>query len=134
MLAGPKNVIDKMITLQQYTFVCPPSIAQYGILGDLKVDKRVIKEYKSRAKLVYDTLKSHFELEKPRGAFYAYVKAPIKSSKFVEKCIKNKVLIIPGNVFSKSDTHFRISFATSKLNLEKGLKKIIEVKNNLIIN
>jgi aspartate aminotransferase/aminotransferase len=123
-----------LIQLQQYTFVCPPSIAQYGVLHNLNADISAhVGEYAERARLVYDTLSPHFELEKPKGAFYAFVKAPggVKASDFVTKCIKNKVLIIPGSVFSKSDTHFRISFATSKENLMKGLKKIIEVKSSL---
>ena len=39
---------------------------------------------------------------------------------FVAKAIENNVLIIPGNVFSERDTHFRISYATTDEKLEKG--------------
>ena len=30
---------------------------------------------------------------------------------FVTKAIENNVLVIPGNVFSQRDTHFRLSYA-----------------------
>ena len=41
---------------------------------------------------------------------------------FVEKAIKNNVLIIPGNVFSERDTHFRISYATSDEKIQQGVE------------
>ena len=64
-----------------------------------------------------------FELVKPTGAFYAFVKAPGgKGTEFVEKAIKNNVLIIPGNVFSEKDTHFRISYATSDEKIQQGVE------------
>jgi aspartate aminotransferase len=50
------------------------------------------------------------------------VKAPDgNASKFVEKAIANNVLVIPGNVFSEKDTHFRISYATSDEKIRKGI-------------
>jgi aspartate aminotransferase len=68
-------------------------------------------------------LKDKFEIIKPAGAFYAFVKAPDgKASKFVEKAIANNVLVIPGNVFSEKDTHFRISYATSDEKIRKGVE------------
>jgi aspartate aminotransferase/aminotransferase len=60
---------------------------------------------------------------KPSGAFYAFAKAPGGSgTKFVEKAIANNVLIIPGNVFSEKDTHFRISYATTDEKIKKGIE------------
>ena len=32
------------------------------------------------------------------------------------------MLIIPGNVFSEQDTHFRISYATTDEKIEKGIE------------
>jgi aspartate aminotransferase/aminotransferase len=37
------------------------------------------------------------------------------------------VLIIPGNVFSERDTHFRLSYATDDQTLEKGLDVLVEL-------
>ena len=59
---------------------------------------------------------------KPEGAFYIFPKAPAGATagEFVAQAIANNVLIIPGNVFSERDTHFRISYATSDEKIEKG--------------
>jgi len=40
----------------------------------------------------------------------------------VERAIANNVLIIPGNVFSERDTHFRISYATSDEKIKQGVE------------
>jgi aspartate aminotransferase/aminotransferase len=68
-------------------------------------------------------LKDRFELTKPQGAFYAFVKAPGGSATdFVKKAIANNVLVIPGSVFSEKDTHFRISFATNDQKIKQGVE------------
>ena len=73
-------------------------------------------------------LRDKFDLIRPQGAFYAFVKAPGgKATEFVERAIKNNVLIIPGNVFSERDTHFRISYATSDEKIRQG----VEILNSL---
>ena len=67
-------------------------------------------------------------MRKPDGAFYIFPEAPGgNATEFVTKAIQNNVLIIPGNVFSERDTHFRISFAATDETLYKG----IEVLNKL---
>jgi aspartate aminotransferase len=61
---------------------------------------------------------------KPEGAFYIFPRAPknTTASEFVSKAIENNVLIIPGNVFSERDTHFRISYATTDEKLAEGCR------------
>ncbi|MCK4602112.1 MAG: aspartate aminotransferase, partial [Phycisphaerae bacterium] len=58
------------------------------------------------------------------GAFYAFVPAPAGQTggEFVARAIENNVLVIPGNIFSENDTHFRLSYATSDEKLAKGLE------------
>ena len=53
---------------------------------------------------------------------YIFPKAPagISATDFVAKAIERNVLIIPGNVFSERDTHFRISYATTDEKLAQG--------------
>ena len=36
--AGPASVVTEMIKLQQYTFVCAPSFAQYAVFRSLGTD------------------------------------------------------------------------------------------------
>jgi aspartate aminotransferase/aminotransferase len=59
----------------------------------------------------------------PGGAFYAFPKAPRGSgSQFVTQAIENNLLIIPGNIFSQRDTHFRISYAAPDATIERGIE------------
>ena len=43
-------------------------------------------------------------------------------SEFVAKAIENNVLIIPGNIFSRRDTHFRISYAATDEMIQRGIE------------
>jgi aspartate aminotransferase/aminotransferase len=62
-------------------------------------------------------------LAKPGGAFYVFPKAPIASgAAFVEEAISRGLLIIPGNIFSHRDSHFRISFAAPDDTLLRGIE------------
>lgn len=120
---GPKTVIDKMTMLQQYSFVCAPSMVQAAAVVALKTDMtEFVDQYRCKRDMVYDSLKDKFGLIKPGGAFYAFVPAPGgDATAFVEKAIANNVLIIPGNVFSEKNTHFRLSYATTNAKLAEGM-------------
>jgi len=131
-----KNVIEEMTKIQQYTFVCAPSPFQMAAVAALDYDvSEFVEAYKKKRDLLYEGLKDSFELVQPGGAFYAFVKAPAGgATEFVEKAIKNNLLIIPGNVFSEKDTHFRISYATSDEKLQQGveiLRKLAQEVENL---
>jgi len=118
------ELIEQMIKIQQYTFVCAPSPFQKAAAAAMDCDMTaIVKAYKNKRDLIYDGLKDKFELAKPGGAFYAFVKAPGESgSEFVKKAIANNVLVIPGNVFSEKDTHFRISYATKDETIKRGVE------------
>ena len=78
-------------------------------------------------------LADHFEVAMPGGAFYAFPKAPWGSgSEFVARAIENELLVIPGNIFSRADTHFRISYAAGDDTIRRGievLRKIAQAGN-----
>ena len=121
--AGPEAVISQMTKLQQYTFVCAPSPLQYAALAALDVNMSdAVAAYRRKRDIAFDTLSPKFEVVKPEGAFYIFPKAPKgqTASDFVARAIDNNVLIIPGNVFSERDTHFRISYATTDDRLRQG--------------
>ena len=64
-------------------------------------------------------------MTRPGGAFYLFPKAPGGGGMaFVEKAIANGLLIIPGNVFSRRDTHFRLSFAADERTLTRGVEML----------
>jgi len=124
--SGPAELIQQMNALQQYTFVCAPSIAQKGAVKFFEVDNTPkIDAYRRKRDIMYDGLKSlGFEVAKPGGAFYIFPKVPGEDSatEFVKRAIAKSLLIIPGNVFSEKDTHFRISFAAPDDTLKRGLE------------
>jgi aspartate aminotransferase/aminotransferase len=119
-----KDIVEAMTKMQQYTFVCAPSPFQKAAIAALDYDvSGFVKAYRKKRDLIYEGLKDKFKMVKPGGAFYAFVKSPMKTAtEFVEKAIANNVLIIPGNVFSEKDTHFRISYATSDEKIEQGIE------------
>ena len=122
---GPKPLLDKMTMLQQYSFVCAPSMAQAGALAAMKTDPSAhVAAYRKKRDLVFNALGPAFGLLKPQGAFYAFCPAPQGQSgtEFCAKAIQNNVLVIPGGVFSTQDTHFRISYATSDEKLARGME------------
>jgi aspartate aminotransferase/aminotransferase len=118
------EVIEEMTKIQQYTFVCAPTPFQKAAIAALDYETSdLVDAYRKKRDVLYEGLKDKFELVKPGGAFYAFVKTPGRSgSEFVERAIKNNVLIIPGNVFSEKDTHFRISYATSDEKIKQGVE------------
>ncbi len=126
---GPEHVIQQMLKLQQFTFVCAPHPVQYAGLAawDYDVSDRVA-EYRAKRDFLVGELKGDFEIHGAEGAFYLFLKAPWGTgSEFVAEAIRNNLLIIPGNVFSPADTHFRISYAAENRTLERGcevLKKL----------
>ncbi len=119
-----REVVEEMTKVQQYTFVCAPTPFQKAAIAAMDCDvSELVTAYRRKRDLLYEGLRDTFELVRPGGAFYAFIKAPGgKATEFVEKAIKNNVLIIPGNVFSERDTHFRISYATSDGKIEQGVK------------
>lgn len=126
---GPTEVIQEMIKIQQYSFVCAPSPLQWAFGQHFQpMAKATLDEYRKKRDFIYSTLSQKFEVIKPAGAFYIYPKAPGGSGqKFVEKCIENNLLVVPGNVFSRRDSHFRISFAAKQDQLERGVEVLLKL-------
>ena len=90
-----------------------------------------VESYKAKRDRIANGLRDQFELVQPEGAFYIFPKAPWGTgTEFVTKAIENNLLIIPGNIFSNADTHFRISYAASDEVIDRG----IEVLRHLAAN
>lgn len=126
---GPARLIQEMAKLQQFSFVCAPSLVQYaGVVAlDQDLDARV-DAYRKKRDAVVEALSESFDLACPAGAFYAFPRAPWgTATEFVAEAIRRNLLIIPGNVFSKRDTHFRISYAVDDTTLARGLDILREM-------
>ena len=127
---GPRRLIEEMIKLQQFTFVCAPSMVQHaGVAAwdfDVSAHRRRLppqaRPHLRRARRTASSWSGRRERStSSQGA------AGHAAREFVAEAIRNKLLIIPGNVFSRRDTHFRLSYAADDRTLDRG----IEILNRL---
>ncbi|MBC8378465.1 MAG: aminotransferase class I/II-fold pyridoxal phosphate-dependent enzyme [Planctomycetes bacterium] len=120
---GP--LLEKMLMIQQYTFVCAPTPFQMAIMTALDEDiTSYVDNYRVKRDRMLEGLGKCFEITKPGGAFYMFIKTPDKypnATEFVKKAIENNLLIIPGNVFSEQDTHFRLGYVATDEKIEQGI-------------
>ncbi len=124
---GPAEIIREMIKFQQYTFVCAPHPFQWA--GAAAIDEDMtsyVDDYRRKRDMLLAGLADDYEVSHPEGAFYAFPKAPWGTAmEFVTEAIeKHKLLIIPGGVFSRRDTHFRISYAADDRVIERGIEAL----------
>ena len=124
-----QELFDRMAALQQYTFVCAAHPFQIAGLAALDCDiSGQIASYRGKRDLVYESLRGDFSLDRPEGAFYAFIPAPGgNATEFAMAAIKNNVLVIPGSVFSERDSHFRICYATDDEAIRKGAERLCEL-------
>jgi aspartate aminotransferase/aminotransferase len=124
---GPSAIIHEMIKLQQYSFVCAPQPAQWAGAVAMDVDVTpYIAAYRRKRDLLRAGLADDYEVVQPGGAFYAFPKLPWGTGmEFVTRAIEeHQLLMIPGSVFSRHDTHFRISYAVDDAVLERGIEAL----------
>jgi aspartate/methionine/tyrosine aminotransferase len=123
-VAGQKELIDKMVTMQQYVFSSVNSVAQKAALLALDSNNdELIEAYRRKRDLIYDGIKDKYRVVKPRGAFYIFPEVPDgDGDAFVERALKNNLFIIPGSVFSARKSNVRISFAASDETILRGVE------------
>ncbi|MEM7474445.1 MAG: aminotransferase class I/II-fold pyridoxal phosphate-dependent enzyme [Planctomycetota bacterium] len=126
---GPSVVIQTMIKLQQYSFVCAPQPAQWAGLAALDVEMTQYQaDYRKKRDLLVNGLQEDFEFTQPGGAFYLFPKVPNGTgTEFVTRAIEKDLLIIPGGIFSSQDTHVRISYAAPDETILKGIEILKEL-------
>jgi aspartate aminotransferase/aminotransferase len=129
---GPAEVIDTMTMLQQYSFVCAPQPLQWAALAAIDVDMSdAVASYRERRdRIVAGLTGAGYEIARPGGAFYVFPKVPdgyASDTAFVEAAIDRNLLVIPGNIFSRRDTHFRISYAASFDTIDRGIDVLGEM-------
>lgn len=126
---GPDFLIQQMTKLQQFTFVCAPHPFQWAGAEGIDVDiSSYVTDYKRKRDLMTAELQGHYDIIGADGAFYMFIKAPWGiATEFVKKAIENELLIIPGNVFSSEDTHFRLSYAAADETLLRGAEVLRQI-------
>jgi aspartate aminotransferase/aminotransferase len=126
---APEAVIEQMNKLQQYSFVCAPAPAQKALVEawDQVSIKSEVAEYRQRRDLIWQDLKDYYDLAYPEGAFYGWVKIPKGKPNLVRELLEHKVLMVPGEVFSRRAGYFRISLAAQEEDLKKGIEVLQEL-------
>ena len=137
--AGPKNIIAAIRKIQSQSTSNPSSISQAAAVEALNGNQGFIKKranaFKQRRNFVVKSLNSIKGITciKPNGAFYVFPscrgllnkKTKLKTdTDFVKKLLeKSNVAVVQGSAFGL-EGHFRISYATSMINLKKAIKRI----------
>src|SRR5262249_19664178 len=70
---GPAALAEQMTNLQQFPFVCPPSMVQSAGLAACDVDVSPYAEsYRHKRDLIHGALSEFYEIAQPGGAFYLF--------------------------------------------------------------
>ena len=101
--------------------VCAPSLMQKVIAKCVSL-RPDLDAYDRNRRLLSEALTSYgYEMAKPDGAFYLFVKAPGGSSKaFSEKAKQSDLLLVPGDDFGCPE-YFRICYCVSQDLIERSL-------------
>ena len=101
--------------------VCAPSLWQ-KVIARCTALRPDLKAYDENRTLLYDALtEMGYEVAKPDGAFYLFVKAPSGYSKiFSERAKEKDLLVVPGDDFG-CPSYFRICYCVKKEMILKSL-------------
>ena len=101
--------------------VCAPSLMQKVIAKCVSL-RPDLDAYDRNRRLLSEALTAYgYEMAKPDGAFYLFVKAPGGSSKaFSEKAKQSDLLLVPGDDFGCPE-YFRICYCVSQDLIERSL-------------
>ena len=101
--------------------VCAPSLMQKVIARCVHL-RPDLQAYDENRRLLSEALQSYgYQMAKPDGAFYLFVKAPGGSSKaFSDKAKQQDLLLVPGDDFGCSE-YFRICYCVSRELIERSL-------------
>ncbi len=133
-VCGPKDIIDAMTKIHQYTIMCVPITSQIAACEALHSGKSAVeemkREYRRRREFVMGELnRIGLKCHKPQGAFYAF--PSVKSSGFdcldfaKELLNEEKVAVVPGTAFGQElNEYIRISYAAKFENLKEALRRM----------
>lgn len=139
-----KEIVSAIDNLQSHSTSNPATMTQVAAIEALKTPDSVVQamasEFDKRRQLIMKRLDGIPGLTyvEPEGAFYIFP----NFSSFTGKTIKGrkingsldlaemllneaKVAVVPGIAFG-TDNHFRLSYATSMANIDKGLDRIAD--------
>ncbi|MEZ5990780.1 MAG: pyridoxal phosphate-dependent aminotransferase [Planctomycetota bacterium] len=133
-LLGERDLVERMYSLQQFSFVCAPAPLQWAALKGLDQDfNEHREEYRGKRDMVFEGLKDNYRIVKPGGAFYMFPYLPegVDPERFMAACIKRELLVVPGSACSDRATNFRLCYATTDEKLKRAIDMLNEIAAEL---
>jgi aspartate aminotransferase/aminotransferase len=132
-VTGPKEIINAINELLQYTVFSTNSISQIASLAALNCNpKEMTTRYKQKKDFIIKELSPFFEIHGAQGAFYLFLKVPAQYKddiEFINEAITHGLIILPGRAFSQHNSYFRIAFGGPMEDIKKGINIIKEMVN-----
>jgi len=132
-MAAPLPIAKKVAAFQSHSTSNPTSFAQVGGVAAMTQPMAHLEawltEFAKRREFAHQRLNAYQGLScyKSEGAFYLFpsiLDTGIKSAEFCGRLLEEEqVAAVPGIAFG-ADDYFRLSYATSMAQLEKGLERI----------
>ncbi len=140
-LHADRKLLEGIQKVQTHSITCATSFSQKAGVAALRGPKEpvreMVSEFRKRRDLTVSKLRSMpgISIVEPKGAFYAFPRYEhdMNSEEMAEYLLDEaQVAVTPGSSFGKfGEKHFRISYATSTENLEKGLDSMKEALSKL---
>lgn len=135
---APKEILDVMMRVHQYTIMCAPTAGQYAAVEALKSGletdfadvKRMVRQYDRRRRVIVDGLRAAgLETHEPLGAFYAFPCVRSTGMTSQEFCVRlleeERVACVPGDAFGETgEGYVRCSYASSLENITEAVRRI----------
>ena len=137
---APREILDVMVKIHQYTMLCAPTAGQYAALEALETGlengfsdvSQMVRTYDRRRRIVVDSFnKMGLSCFEPLGAFYAFPSIEstgMTSQAFCQALLESKkVATVPGDAFGgMGEGHIRVSYATATDKIIEAMRRIEE--------
>lgn len=142
---APREIIEQMNKIHQYTIMCATRQSQVAAAEALKKGREnnyadienMLKSYDRRRLLMLDAFeKMGLECFRPKGAFYCFPsieKTGLTSEEFCTRLLhEQKVVCVPGTAFGESgEGHIRCCYATDVQLLVEAFKRMQAFLNSI---
>ncbi len=133
-VAAPRDLMDGMLKIHQYTALCAPITSQMAAIEALKNGEAavedMVEEYNRRRRVIVKGLNdAGLSCHEPEGAFYAFPSTAatnLSDEEFAEQLLlEERVAVVPGSAFGECGrNHVRCCYATSLAQIEEALRRI----------
>lgn len=144
-VCAPKDILDTVLKIHQYSIICAPIFSQYAALEGLKRGREngyeavneMREEYDRRRRFMYRTFcDMGLDCFEPKGSFYVFpcVKSTgMTGEEFAKALLEQKqVAVVPGDAFGEFGKYYvRCSYAYSMNNLLEATMRIKEFVDEL---